>query len=323
MEAVLVEEAARIALKDGAVLTLSYKDTATCSVAAVISGAGQLAVDGTVQLTGANLYTGGTVIPEGSTLNANTNSLGTGAVTGAGTLVMAGYPEAATVRTSLSAAEWTGLYVNTADMPTIADAADWFGSVGNANSTVEFAGTSAGYFKAAGHADFDWIVSGSMTFNNGNSSNGGYTFNGALLGDGTIATVNGQTDVLKFLGETKDFAGTITVGGGHCIAFGDQADDDSKQGRLIIKAGKTANIAAGKTWSAVNGIEVEGTLGGTGAIAGKLIVAEGATLTATADSAFITLCLPGTLSSILTKNSPFLYTSKRYPYFAGARFKAR
>lgn len=310
MDAVLVEEAARIALKDGAVLTLSYKDTDECSIAAVISGAGQLAIDGTVQLTGANLYTGGTVIPEGATLVAATNSLGTGAVTGAGKLVMAGYPEAAAVRTSLGdGAAWTGLYVNTADMPTIADAADWFGSVGNANSTVEFAGTSAGYFKAAGHADFDWIVSGSMTFNNGSSRDGGYTFNGALLGDGTIATVNGQTDVLKFLGETKDFAGTITVGGGHCIAFGDQADDDSKQGRLIIKAGKTANIAAGKTWSAVNGIEVEGTLGGTGAIAGTLIVAEGATLTATADSALTlaagaTLSLPTAFNVTLPEGTP-------------------
>ena len=316
MDATVVEQAARIAINEGAVCTLSYNGTEEIVITAVISGAGQLAIEGAetagaVKLTATNTYAGGTVINEASTLVAGTNSIGTGALAGAGKLVMAGYPEADTVRASMGdATMWLGHYVNTADMPTIAEAAeDRFGSVGNANSTVEFAGTSAGYFKAAGHADFDWIVSGSMTFNNGNSSNGGYTFNGALLGTGTIATQNAQTDVLKFLGETKDFAGTITVGGGHCIAFGDQVDNGTKEGRLVIKAGKTANIAAGKTWSAVNGIDVEGTLGGTGTISGKLILAEGATLTATADSALTlaagaTLSLPTAFNVTLPEGTP-------------------
>ena len=245
----------------------------------VISGNLQVIVSDTsaVTFTGANTYTGGTVIAEGVTLNAGTGSLGTGAVTGAGKLVMNGYPAEATVRNSLGAEAWTGLYVNTANN-TMRDTGNWFGAVGNAGSSVEFSGTSTGYLAPAGSANFALIVSGSITFSDGNSSNGGYTFNGALLGTGTLATQNSQTDVLKFLGETKDFAGTITVAGGHCIAFGEQADDDSKRGMLVIKAGKTANIAAGKTWTAVNGIEVAGTIGGEGTIGSTLILLNGATL---------------------------------------------
>ena len=246
----------------------------------VISGELQVIISdpSAVTFTGANTYTGGTVIAEGVTLNAGTGSLGTGAVTGAGKLVVAGYPSNATVRNSLGAAEWTGRYVNTADN-TMADTGNWFGAVGNENSEVEFSGASTGYLAAGGSSNFDLIVSGSITFSNGNSGgNNGYTFNGALLGEGTLATLNNQTDVLQFLGETKDFAGTITVAGGHCIAFGEQADDGTAEGKLVVSASKTANIAAGKTWTAVNGIEVAGTIGGEGTIGSTLILLNGATL---------------------------------------------
>ena len=246
----------------------------------VISGELQVIISDTsaVTFTAANTYTGGTVIAEGVSLNAGTGSLGTGAVTGAGKLVVAGYPSNATVRTSLGAAEWTGTYVNTADN-TLADNGNWLGAVGNANSIVEFTGTNSGFLAQAGSMNAALKVTGSITFNNGFSNDGGYTFNGALLGTGTLATQNAQTDVLKFLGETKDFAGTITVAGGHCIAFGEQADTGTAhEGKLIVAAGKTANIAAGKTWTAVNGIEVAGTIGGEGTIGSTLILLNGATL---------------------------------------------
>lgn len=245
----------------------------------VISGDLRVIISDTsaVTFSGANTYTGGTVIAEGVTLTAGTGSLGTGAVTGAGKLVVAGYPSNETVRNSLGAAEWTGTYVNTADN-TLQDNGNWLGAVGNANSTVEFTGTNSGFLAKAGSMNAALKVTGSITFNNGFSDNGGYTFNGALLGDGTLTTSGKQTDVLKFLGETKDFAGTITVDGGHCIAFGEQADNDTKQGKIVIAAGKTANIAAGKTWTAVNGIEVAGTIGGEGTIGSTLILLNGATL---------------------------------------------
>ena len=245
----------------------------------VISGELQVIISDTsaVTFTGANTYTGGTVIAEGVTLNAGTGSLGTGAVTGAGKLVVAGYPSNGDVRTSLGAAEWTGTYVNTADN-TLADNGNWLGAVGNANSTVEFTGTNSGFLAKAGSMNAALKVTGSITFSNGFSDGGGYTFNGALLGEGTLATSGTQTDVLKFLGETKDFAGTITVDGGHCIAFGEQADNNTTQGKIVIAAGKTANVAAGKTWTAVNGIEVAGTIGGEGTIGSTLILLNGATL---------------------------------------------
>lgn len=249
------------------------------AVNSVISGDLQVIISDAqaVTFTANNTYTGGTVIAEGAVLNAATNGLGDGAVTGAGKLVVNGYPANATARNSLGSADWTGLYVNTADN-TMRDTGNWFGAVGNSGSSVEFSGTSTGYLAAAGSADFALIVSGSITFSDGSSRNGGYTFNGPLSGTGTLATTGNQSDVLKFLGETKGYAGTITVDGYHCIAFGDQADDDAKIGMLVIKAGKTANIAAGKTWTAVNGIEVAGTIGGEGTIGSTLILLNGATL---------------------------------------------
>ena len=261
----------------------------TGSQTAVVTGAGQVKIvaDAAITFSGANTYTGGTVIPAGATLTANTNSLGTGAVTGAGKLVVNGYPSNATVRNSLGAADWAGTYVNTADN-SMADDGNWLGAVGNANSIVEFTGTNSGHLAKAGSMDATLKVTGSITFNNGWSGSGGYTFNGPLLGEGTLATQNSQTDVLKFLGETKDFAGTITVAGGHCIAFGEQADDGTAEGKLVVAAGKTANIAAGKTWTAVNGIAVAGTIGGEGAVGkadgtnGTLILKSGAIVDTTA-----------------------------------------
>lgn len=258
----------------------------TGSQTAVISGAGQvkIAADAAVTFTATNTYTGGTNIAEGAKLTVPTNGLGSGAVTGAGTFEMPGYPTNATVRTSLAATEWMGRYINTGDL-SMADTGDWFGGSGNANSGVEFTGTSSGYLKPAGQMNAHFIITGSMTFSNGNSSNGGYTFNGALSGEGTLATINSQTDVLKFMGDTSGFTGTITVAGGHCIAFGDQTDDDSAVGMFVVAT--KAVVPADKYWSAVNGVKVLGTIGGTGTIGtadgtnGKLILTSGATVDTT------------------------------------------
>ena len=241
-------------------------------------------LSGEVTFNAGNESVNGTVnISEGATFVATTQIFGSsGAVTGAGKLVVNGYPSNADARNSLSSPEWTGTYVNTADN-TLADNNNWLGAVGNTNSVVEFTGASSGFLAKAGSMNAVLKVTGSITFNNGFSDGGGYTFNGALLGDGTLATSGNQTDVLKFLGETKDFAGTITVDGGHCIAFGGQADtaNNSQAGKIVIAAGKTANIAAGKTWTAVNGIEVSGTIGGEGTIGSTLILADGATIDVT------------------------------------------
>lgn len=235
-------------------------------------------LSGEVTFNAGNGSVNGTVnISEGATFKATKEIFGSsGAVTGAGKLVVNDYPNES-IRTSLGRETWTGTYVNTANN-TLQDNSNWLGAVGNANSIVEFTGASTGYLKQAGSMNAALKVTGSITFSNGFSSNGGYTFNGALLGTGTVETVNAPTDVLKFLGETKDFAGTIKVAGGHCIAFGEQVDDDSKQGMIVIAAGKTANIAVGKTWTAVNGIEVAGTIGGEGTIGSTLILLNGATL---------------------------------------------
>lgn len=264
-----------------------YSSTAAgegCHLWATMSGSGKVVIEkGTYQIHGTNTYTGGTEILAGAKLIAETDAVGTGAISGAGTLQMNNYPSQTTVRASMGNAEkWTGRFVNTGDL-TLADTGDWFGLCGNENSSYELTGTSSGYLKQAGSCDATLIISGSITLNNGYSSNGGYTFNGALSGNGTFAVENDNIkDVIQFLGETKDFAGTITVAGGHCVSFGEQDDDDSGIGKLLIQPDKVANIVAGKTWSAEEGIEVSGTLSGAGTVSSALVYKSGATIDVTA-----------------------------------------
>lgn len=317
-----------------------------------IGGTGKLCLaSGELTLTKANTYEGGTDIAADATLTVPTNGLGSGALTGAGKLIMPGYPANENVRTSLSAENWTGHYVNTANN-TMADTGDWFGSVGNEGSSVEFTGSSTGYLAPAGSADFALIVSGSITFNNGNSSNGGYTFNGPLSGTGTIATTGQQSDVLQFVAENNDFRGTVTVDGYHCVAFGEQADDDSQQGKIVINQ-QGVTIASGKTWTAVNGITIteNGTLtisearalptdkavsgagtlvingtvdlsGITGALTCALTAADGATVTVTEAQlvAFAKITIPGTATLIVKVDRPMSdhLTGCSYDITAGA-----
>ncbi len=267
--------------------TLGFKTndvTATPTLSGVISGAGKLELtSGTMTLapTAANTYTGGTHIAEGATLTMeHTGALGTsGAITGAGTLLSTAGMLAN--RNGLSAEAWTGLVKITADM-TFADTENWLAQLGNANSTIELAGTNTGYLQQAGSCAANLVLSGSMTFNNGYSDDGGYTFTGTFSGDGTLATSNTPTDVIRFTGDTSGFTGTITVAGGHCVAFGDDyTDNNSGVGTIQIDSDKTVTIPAGKTWSAVNGVKVAGTLKGTGTIDGTVAFSDGASLDAT------------------------------------------
>lgn len=253
-----------------------------------------------VLFSGANTYTGGTEIAEGAVLAiSNREALGSGPTTGAGMLrSTAGIPAN---RNGLGEDGWTGRVVLASDITFADNADDTLGACGNPASTIELAGANRGYLKPAGRCRANLVLSGSMTVNDGWSSNGGYVFSGTLTGAGTLATSGAPTDVLQFTGTTSGFSGTVTVEGGHCVAFGEQVDDDTAAGKIVVASGRSVTVADGKTWRAVNGLLAKGNLSGTGTVDCALTFAEGATLDASAGALTVTgaLTLPGGLAVAL------------------------
>lgn len=295
-----------------------------------ISGNGKLALaSGELTLDETNTYSRGTDIASGAVLIANTDSIGTGPVSGAGTLKVNGYPNE-DVRNSLSdSSAWSGRLVITGDHPA-RDNADWLGASGNENSQIEFTGTITGYFKQAGSCDADLVLTGTINNNDGWENNGGYSFNGNLIGVGTFSASGDIGDVIKFLGETKDFAGTITVAGNRCISFGDQADSDTTRGQLVVQTNHVANIALGKTWSAANGVVVNGTIGGAGTISSALTLNAGAMLDVSSGAVLQVngaVTLAGRVNVLIPGNADvgtpiFKYSTEASPSLDITRFKA-
>ncbi len=229
----------------------------------------------------------------------------TGTILGSGTLILpGGLPKTLTGLTD--ADNWVGTLVLNGN---ITFAEETLADYGNENSAIKLAGTCTGYLARAGSCAADLILSGSMTFNNGwSSGNGGYTFTGDLTGTGSlITTVNASrddvTDVIAFTGDASGFKGTITVGGGKCVAFGSgYTDKDGETGyenTIQVGADKTVTIAEGKTWTAANGITVAGTIGGAGTVSGAVTFADNGVLDASANTQTAALKITGAIKSCL------------------------
>ena len=256
------------------------------TVSGVISGDIKVKVTeqaNAVVFSGANTYTGGTDIASGSTLKAtNSSALGTGAVTGAGTVAYTAIP-------SGTGATFTGTEAGSAWTGTVSLSGTWdqtpFGRLGNAQSTLEINGLT-GWCSAGEHTFKTVRLSGNgLTINNGISNNE-TTFTATLEGDGPI-TMNKPTGAptytLRFAGDCSAYAGAVTVattsGNLHSVCFG--ATVARKDGTIQVGSDANVQIASGKTWTAISGIEVSGTIGGTGTIASALTFNDGATLDVT------------------------------------------
>lgn len=237
-----------------------------------------------VIFSGANTYTGGTDIASGATLKAtNSSALGTDAVTGAGTV-------AYTVIPSSTGATFTGTDEGAAWTGTVSLSGSWnqtpFSRLGNAQSTLEINGLT-GWCSGGAHTFKTVRLSGNgLTINNG-ISDAVTTFTATLEGDGpiTMSKPDGApTYTLRFAGDCSAYAGAVTVamtsGNKHSVCFG--ASVARKDGTIQVGSDARVQIANGKTWTAINGTEVSGTIGGTGTVSGTLTFNSGATLDVTA-----------------------------------------
>ena len=248
-----------------------YSGTTTAlEIQGALTGSAQVKLlSGKAQLSETNSYTGGTDIAANATLTITHNqALGTtGNITGAGTLICDGVIPAN--KNGLTLETWTGTVGLKAAFGDNADLTPY----GNAASTIHFMqGATANYLAQAKTIASAFILDGTITHNNGWSSNGGQIFSGGFSGSGTLITSNSPTDVIQITGENINFTGTLTVNGGHCVAFGSQADDNNQTGKIVInKIGIT--LASGKTWSAQNGTNItqNGALVVNGTLTGAII----------------------------------------------------
>lgn len=144
-------------------------------------------------------------------------------------------------------------------------------------------------------------------FNNGNGNT--YFKAGALKGDGTLEqTANGGTCTMNYMfTDVSEFAGSVNMSGTRPMnfVFGTRDKDASNyQKKLYIADDAKAKIADGKIWSAVGGIIVNGSLGGTGTIGSDVTFGDTASidLTGNAEGAALTLADGKTLTLGSTLN---------------------
>ena len=277
-------------VSDGKTVTLSGKyDGGVYSGTAKLKTAGA----GTLKLTGANTYTGGTTIETGAKLTiTNAAALGTGAITGAGELICDGVlPTNTTGLTTGTPAEaetpasgWLGtvklLNGNSYDNLNLA-------SYQNDNSTIEIENVTChlSCWNNGTTTIANLCLTGEgLQLDNGTSTDGsGGTLNiGSLSGTGKFKGVSGNTQFgyKLFVGDASDFSGELdlsTTGSGRTsVVIGNATTDFN--GKIIIADAVT--IANGKIWKAVNGVTVTatGVIGGEGTIASALTLADGATI---------------------------------------------
>ena len=146
------------------------------------------------------------------------------------------------------------------------------------------------------------------------------------------------TYTLRFAGDCSAYAGAVTVamtsGNKHSVCFG--ASVARKDGTIQVGSDARVQIANGKTWTAINGTEVSGTIGGTGTVSGTLTFNSGATLDASAgtltagtvavaDGATVTVTLPEDAAAgktVLTCTSPATVAEKLIGAPEGLKFAA-
>ena len=265
-------------IASGATLSLTGSSQ---TISTAITGEGALhLLSGVLTLSGANTYTGGTIIDasteeQSTELVMTTNAAfpASGAVTGEGTLHFKGNNILPTTANGRFAGGWTGTVKFSGTGKNDLN----LNHFGTGSSKIEFAGAS-GYF-SPGTLSFpqEIILSG-----NGWTTTNGYaghviTFSGPVSGSGALnlnsrEPANGLT--YKFTGNLKAYKGALTVGSIQWLVIGSGGKLSAK-GTVNVT---TSAVVAG-TWTATNGITVtSGTLSGGGTLDSAVTVTSGGTL---------------------------------------------
>ncbi len=234
----------------------------------LISGDLQVIISDTsaVTFTANNTYTGGTVIAEGVTVSvSNLNTIfGTGNVTGAGTVKIAGG-----TYNNLSLAQYT-----------------------DANTTIVIPAdnTVTGYFNNATWTCAAKIqLDGTLSLTNGFGA-GKYTFTGPWTGAGSFSlSHNNPADVVRITGDISGFTGNISVAGARALTFcaATTGTNQKYSGKICVHGDYAYTAKVNGTWSAPVVVENGAKIGGEGSIDNTLTFNAGSIIdgavTATGD----------------------------------------
>lgn len=324
-----------IVLADGAgavttaALTLSTTVSADAAFYATntgaIDGTGKLCLaSGELTLDEENTYTGGTDIAAGATLTiTNAGALGTGAITGAGTLVCDGVlpTNKSGLTTGTPASGWLGT-VWVKDLTWTSKTAFPINDYASNKSTLCLDSvTGPESYISPGTNGSSYPINICLKNNGWKSQNGNsgakLTFSGALSGDGILDlthNIPSSGQMYMFTGEISEFCGTVKVNANQIVAFGEVTssytssksegqrwtvgESISPEGRILIA--KPVTIAQGKIWTAKNGVMVlsTGTISGSGTIDSALTLANDATIDTTGGAVKVTgaVTLPDALT---------------------------
>lgn len=233
-----------------------------------------------ISIAGDNIYQGGTI-----TLADN----GYGStIKGTATLVFDGGLPDSSVEDDFQSANWKGMVwlKNKSGLGGID-----FTKYGNSGSTIKCTGISGNF---AGNKEF----AGTVVLENGET---GYALNihDGSSGDGNVVTFDHLTGSGKILGDggstagflVKDwtgFTGDVELSN-KTVTFGDTKK--ANVNKIIVNSG-FAYTLVGQTWTANGGIQIDGTIGGTGKLASAVTFGLNATLDATSPELLTVNALP-------------------------------
>ncbi len=208
---------------------------------------------------------------------------------------------ASAIQSFMQNANWTGTVV----VPLTTGAAHFLNYYGNSGSTVAISSMTAGWFGNAA-VESKVEILGAVT-NTAFSSSFANTWASAI-GSGSLAFTSDATTSSQvfWIKDVSEYAGDLATTNTVPLQLGGSSKLTAQygDGAIEICTNMTATIAAGKTWTAANGITVNGSLGGSGTVSGALTFNSGSTLVASSTPLTATGSVSGTASIDLSGVTP-------------------
>ncbi len=229
----------------------------------VIDAGGAVTVSSGKVLTAGYLTVNGDItIPDAGGVAVNHYLYGTG------TMTYSALPASA-MQSFMQNSNWTGTVV----VPLTTSAAHFLNYYGNSGSTVAISTMTDGWFGNAA-VESKVEILGAVT-NTAFSSSFANTW-ASVIGSGSLAFTSSIASDSKvfWIKDVSEYAGDLATTNTVPLQLGGSSKVSAPYGDGVIEicTNMTATIASGKAWYAVNGIYVNGTLGGAGSSESAIVL---------------------------------------------------